>query len=305
MVDGSPSKVTLTERFTPHLTPGQRSVAAASGAALEQALTRIMERTRNASLALSPTADRLLAYVARRLPEEGDMLALLERLHVEDLALAWACGEGHTGAIDQLERLHFEIIDGALSQLPDAAAHVQEIKQQLRQRLFVTDGQRPPRICQYSGRGNLSSWLRVAAIRCGLNMLQKHGREVELTDGLLGNLTAPENQELRHLKQRYRGEFKRAFETALASLTSRERNVLSYTYLERLTAHQLGAIYGVHRTTVARWLAGIRESLATRTRAQLMDKLHVDRTELESIMRLIDSQLDASIERCLLESKAE
>ena len=32
---------------------------------------------------------------------------------------------------------------------------------------------------------------------------------------LLDNLTAPENQELQHLKDRYRGEFKQAFEAAL------------------------------------------------------------------------------------------
>ena len=294
----------LTEQLSPHLPAAQRAAAEALGAELEDALAALMQRVQGARLAHPPHSELLLAHVARRIPEDGDLLGLLRRLHVEDLALAWACGRGHGAAVAQLERRHFAVVDGALSQLPDAMAHLSELKQQLRQRLFVVSGDAPPRIDQYSGRGELGSWLRVAAIRCALNLLQKHGREVALEERLLDSLVAPENQELQHLKERYRGEFKQAFEGALTSLTSRERNVLSYTYLERLTAHQVGAIYGVHRTTVARWLAGIRENLAERTREALMARLRVDRGELESIMRLINSQLDASIERYLLETGA-
>lgn len=289
----------------PHLPAGQRAAAAGVGPELESVLSELVRRVAEATLEHPPRTDQLLAHVAQRIPEEGDLIRLMRRLNVEDLALAWACGQGHAGALAQLERRHFSIIDAALSQLPDAVAHGQEIRQQLRQRLFMASENHAPRIDQYSGRGELSSWLRVAAIRCALNLLQKHGREVELEDRLLENLAAPENQELQHLKDRYRDEFKQAFEGALSSLTSRERNVLSYTYLERLTAHQLGAIYGVHRTTVARWLSSIRETLATRTRDALMDRLRVDRGELESIMRLIHSQLDASIERYLLETGEE
>ncbi len=293
----------LTEQLSPHLPAGQRAAAAQLGAELNDVLAALVARVQRAGLVRAPRSDQLLAHVAARIPEEGDLLQLLRRLHVEDLALAWACGGGHAGAVAQLERRHFAVVQGALSQLPDAMAHLSELKQQLRQRLFVASGDIAPRIGQYSGRGELGSWLRVAAIRCALNLLQKRGREVALEDRLLDNLAAPENQELQHLKDRYRGEFKEAFEGALTSLTSRERNVLSYTYLERLTAHQVGAIYGVHRTTVARWLAGIRESLAERTRQALMARLRVDRGELESIMRLINSELDASIERFLLETE--
>ena len=295
----------LTAQLLPHLPDSHRAAAASLGPELEEVLAGLARRVRGASLEHPPSTAELMVHLARRLPEEGDLVGMLRRLNVEDLALAWACGRGHDGAMAQLERRHFSIIDAALSQLPDAASHLPEIKQQLRQRLFVAGEDLPPRIDQYSGRGELSSWLRVAAIRCALNLLQKHGREVELEDRLLDNMAAPENQELQHLKDRYRGEFKQAFEGALSSLTSRERNVLSYTYLERLAAHQVGAIYGVHRTTVARWLSSIRETLAARTRDALMDRLRVGRGELESIMRLINSQLDASIERYLLESGEE
>jgi RNA polymerase sigma-70 factor (ECF subfamily) len=292
----------LTQHFVPHLPPPLRDQADAAGPALELALKQLVRKARQAALPLDELDPaQLLAYVAERLPEGGELLKVLERLCVEDLALAMACAEGNTEAIAQLERQHFGIIDVALAKMPDAQSHKQEIKQQLRQRLFVHTGERQPRIAQYSGRGELRSWLRVAAVRCAINLLKSpQGREVELQDEMLAKLAAPEeNQELTHLKEKYRAEFKQAFEASLGELTSRQRNVLRYHYLERLNIDQIGAIYGVHRTTVARWLAKTREDLLAATRRSLMAQLSIERTEFDSIMRLIQSQLDASIERFL------
>lgn len=291
--------------FLPHLAPGWREHAGRAGAALEESLQRLMERT---PAELNPDPAEFLAHVAGRLPEpnpgwdDGDLLRLLARLRVEDLALAWACARARSAdAVAELERQHFHVVDAALAQIVGAAPRAEEIKQLLRQRLFVPAAEGDePRIAQYSGRGDLRSWLRVAAIRCAINHLQKQGREVALGDEMLAQLAAPDpDQELDLFKRRYRAEFKQAFEGALRALSSRDRNLLRYHYLERLSIDQLGAIYGVHRTTVARWLARTRETLLSQTRRSLMAQLRIGRPEFESIMRLIESQLDASIARFL------
>jgi RNA polymerase sigma-70 factor (ECF subfamily) len=301
LVESDPSLVPL---FLPHLAQGWQEHAVAAGPALEETLERLMERT---PAELNPDPTDFLAHVARRLPEpnpgwdDGDLLRLLARIRVEDLALAWACARDEPDAVAELERQHFHVVDAALGQIAGAAAQAEEIKQLLRQRLFVppTEGDEP-RIAQYSGRGDLRSWLRVAAIRCAINHLQKQGREVALGDEMLAHLAAPDpDQELDLFKRRYRAEFKRAFEGALRQLSSRDRNLLRYHYLERLNIDQIGAIYSVHRTTVARWLARTREGLLAQTRRSLMAQLRIERTEFESIMRLIESQLDASIARFL------
>ena len=195
------------------------------------------------------------------------------------------------------------MVDIALRPMPDAMSNLSELKQQLRHRLLLSDGDKPPRIAQYSGRGALRSWLRVAAIRCALNHLKRYGRhEVQLEEEVLERRVMPDDPELRQLKARYRAQFKDAFEGALCSLDSKERNLLAYHYLEHLNIDEMGAIYSVHRATVARWLARIRQRLERRTRRNLMERLSVGGEELESIMRLIQSQLDASIERFLLAS---
>ncbi len=75
--------------------------------------------------------------------------------------------------------------------------------------------------------------------------------------------------------------------------------MLRYHFLQGLNIEQIGAIHSVHRATVARWLASLRKDLLESTREALARRLDVGDAEVESIMRLIRSQLDASIERLL------
>lgn len=267
---------------------------------LERQLRLLLERVEHAALPCAVDHAALLDHLARRLQDPSTLPASLERVHVEDLALAWACAEGHAAAIEELERLHFDVVEVALARLPDAAAQAEEIKQQLRDALFMGPAGRRPKIAQYSGLGSLRAWLRITATRQALNQLKRHRREVELKEEVLDRLASPtENQEIGFLKRRYRAQFKRAFSAALSSLSSQERNVLRYNYLERLNIDQIGAIYSVHRATVARWLARIRGDLLKRTRQALMQELQISHAEFESIMRLIDSQLEASIDKHL------
>jgi hypothetical protein len=55
----------------------------------------------------------------------------------------------------------------------------------------------------------------------------------------------------------------------------------------------------VHRATAARWIAKLVEKLLEDTRARLQVALDLDASELDSVLRLIQSCLDASIGRAL------
>ena len=61
-----------------------------------------------------------------------------------------------------------------------------------------------------------------------------------------------DDAEIRHLKTLYRGEFREAFQHALASLSVRDRNMLRQHYVDGLAMEQLGAMYQVHRITIVR-----------------------------------------------------
>lgn len=61
----------------------------------------------------------------------------------------------------------------------------------------------------------------------------------------------------------------------------------------------LGARYGVHRGTAARWLERCNRTLLDRTRRALVTRLRVARTEVDSILRLVRSRLEVRIRAAL------
>jgi RNA polymerase sigma-70 factor (ECF subfamily) len=65
------------------------------------------------------------------------------------------------------------------------------------------------------------------------------------------------------------------------------------------TVDQIATVYQVHRATAARWVAKAREELARKTRDALRKRLELSQSQFESVVRMIESQIDLSIERLL------
>jgi RNA polymerase sigma-70 factor (ECF subfamily) len=184
----------------------------------------------------------------------------------------------------------------ALSHLRLAPAELEDVKAELLGGLFVAaDGVRP-RLERYSGIGVLEAWLRVVATRDALSWLKRNRRELSAGDDtLLGELEAPaEAPELAVFKQRYGGAVSAAFRRAIAALETRQRNLLRQHYLDGLSLEEVAALYRVHRATAARWLADAKASLLERTRDNLSASVGLQRLEVDSVMRLVQSRLDLS-----------
>jgi RNA polymerase sigma-70 factor (ECF subfamily) len=58
-------------------------------------------------------------------------------------------------------------------------------------------------------------------------------------------------------------------------------------------------MYGVNRATAARWLAAAREIVKERTIRQLRARLQLNPRECESLLGLVNSQLEVSVLRHL------
>jgi RNA polymerase sigma-70 factor (ECF subfamily) len=112
-------------------------------------------------------------------------------------------------------------------------------------------------------------------------------------------VVSPDDPELLPLKETYHAQFREAFLGALASLEPRERTVLLQHYLDGLNIEQIGALYRVHRATIARWIARTREALLERTREALMRTLRLSEPEYESLMRLIGSRMAITLRSLL------
>jgi RNA polymerase sigma-70 factor (ECF subfamily) len=106
------------------------------------------------------------------------------------------------------------------------------------------------------------------------------------------------------LKQRYRGQFKDAFQQAFTMLSVRQRNVLRHQYIEGLNLDRIALLYDVARSTVAYWRSGARDELFKQTRAIFRKRVGASNDEFASIMRLIESQMEVSMSRILHQVRA-
>ena len=80
--------------------------------------------------------------------------------------------------------------------------------------------------------------------------------------------------------------------------------MLRYYYVTDLTLMQIATITGVKHNTVSRRLAKIRSSLLSGTRDRLINIAGIRHGEFESIVRLVQSQLNVSMYR-MLESESD
>jgi RNA polymerase sigma-70 factor (ECF subfamily) len=222
--------------------------------------------------------------------------------HFEDLALAEAALRGQPEAV---RRLTMELLDEAarvVARINPSSDFIEEVKQTLRERLLVSTGGRPAKLAEYTGQGPLVKWLRAVCVGTALNLRRGEHREYLVEEvAELEQCATPENLELDLIRARDGAVFKAAFSEAFASLSAEARNVLRLSVLEGLSIDQLGTLYGVHRATAARWLSKARETLAERTWHLAAERLRLEQPELESLIRVIRSQLDVSLHRLLRE----
>jgi len=241
------------------------------------------------------------------LDREAFMSHLRERIeeaaardeHASDLFLACACLRGDPKAIAFLEARFLAQVPAFLSRMESDPTAIAELLQALREKLLLPSAGGRPKLAEYTGQGPLSAWLRVVAVRAALDSKRGKPREVlqeEIPDTLL---PCSDDPELDYLRVRYAAEFRAAFHDALLGLEPKARTVLRLHILDGLNIDRIGAIYGVHRATVARWIADARAWLFEQTRRLLSDRLSLEPHEFESVLRLVGANLDASVRRLL------
>jgi RNA polymerase sigma-70 factor (ECF subfamily) len=133
-----------------------------------------------------------------------------------------------------------------------------------------------------------------------VRIINKGDREVGVSDDAFLDLLSPvSDPELGYLRERYRDHVDAAMRAALAALPEQPRALLRYTVVDGWTVDRIGALYGVHRATAARRVAAAREELGAAIRAELAARLAISIDEVDSIVRLVQSRIDVSVERLL------
>jgi RNA polymerase sigma-70 factor (ECF subfamily) len=298
------STPSLVRPFLEAAPAGVRPILEAIGD-LDRRLWTLVAEGRTAWPQLHVDAVDVVSFVARQVtPDLAE--AALDGLRPADLYLAAGCARQLPQALAAFDRDYMREVEIALARMRIPAPRVADVKQLVRQRLFVGGGTAGAptsagKISEYGGRGDLRRWVRSVAVRTCLNELRKGKREILVDDDQLiaQHAIAADDPEVEYMKRTYASEFKAAFAEALGKLGAREQTLLRYHHVDGLNIDEIGAIYRVHRVTAFRWLEKAKEILVRGTLETLRGRLKLPTDELDSVLRMIRSQIHLSLVRHL------
>jgi RNA polymerase sigma-70 factor (ECF subfamily) len=237
---------------------------------------------------------RQLGRCLRQVP--GHRPHLIRQLALGDLYLATACLLGQRTALAHLETTHLKAVPQFIAHLDASKDFGDEVEQAVRHKLLLAQPGEDARLAQYQAQGPLLNWIAVIAQRTALDLLRARNRAPKLDDDSLERrLADTADLELALARDRLRGTFEQALRAAVSELTVRERTCLRLSMIEGLSLDRLGTMYRVNASTVSRWLARARQALLAELQRQLKARENIAPEDVESIVRLVRSQVDVSL----------
>jgi RNA polymerase sigma factor (sigma-70 family) len=229
----------------------------------------------------------------------------LKSLHLEDLALACACGEGKEAAWEFFvahfrQELHIAARAILRTSGDGDDARAAELADSLYAELYglspARSGQRKSLFEYFHGRSKLSTWLRAVLAQRHVDLLRTSWRTVSLEsedDEAQREITAGRPSELRVNKrgpyslpqrmdstpadpdrERYLARIDAALSAAIAGLAPRERMLLACYYVDQLTLAEIGRTLREHESTVSRQLDRTRRELREAVTQSLLRGAH-------------------------------
>ena len=249
------------------------------------------QRCRDAFGDIAVPCEMFSSYLAARRSADVTEELQLATYCLDDLYLACACLARVPLAIARFERDVLPCVEPVLARWHPAVAD--ETRQQLRAMLLVDHQGRGPLLSTYLGRGPLRRWIRVVAAREAGKTWRASKDLVAVDDDELFDVLAPARDPAMSLVKTEAAEvFRRAFVAVLGSIERRERALLRLHFLDELTIDEIAPIYGVHRATIARWIAAAKDIVLAETRTRLRSELGISAVEVESLIRLVRSRIE-------------
>jgi len=219
------------------------------------------------SLAVPEFRGALEASVARsfagRTSTPAEIARYVTALHLEDLALAWACAAGSDAAWDHVVREYRQVLYRSADAL-DATGAARELADSLYADLFglqEKDGRRRSLFRYFHGRSSLATWLRSVLAQRYIDWVRSRKRLDPLPDeeSASPQLSAPPPSDPD--APRYQALMQQAVGDAVARLAPRDRLRLGCYYAQQLTLAEVGRLLREHEATVSRQLAKTRRAV--------------------------------------------
>ena len=284
----------LRKALADHLNPGEEFEEL--HAMLEAAY--LAAETRWQQVSVGPKA--FVDFIALRLPASEPWPERLRSLQLEDLYLACACARADDEAARIFLREFTPKVDGIFRDSPLAGVSAHDFRHRVVTHILVPKHGEVPRIAKYGGKGELRYWVGVVAGRLLADLARARSGPEPTAPERLTVLPSPDDSpEAAYLRHYYREQFEAALQQAFADLEPRDRDLLRFHVVDQMPTATIAMLFDIHRGTAARWLKEAREKLLWETHARLVDHFDIPRGELESILRLVKSQLDLSVRRLL------
>jgi RNA polymerase sigma-70 factor (ECF subfamily) len=276
-------------------------IAASSPAAVAAAWESLVAIARGEWPTVVFDERKLVTFIGERLTGD-DLATAIAAAPAGDLALAAASALGEPTATVAFDRVLTEV-DAAGASVGATKDLVADVKQLLRMQLLVPKDGKPAGISGYRGKGPLRGWVRITATRELIRHKKKRMRELPIEQSLDHLITSRIDPTLEAMKAEYRTEFAAALRDAIGDLGSEDRTLLVQQVVQGMSIDEIGAAFGVHRATAARWLNRARAALVAATHKRLAERLKLPVEQIDSVIRLVHSQLDASMIRYLKEAQ--
>ena len=291
--------VSLSRIFLDRLGGRRADELAPSAESLEASLLALDAAGRAAWPDVSLAPEAFAAHVADCVRGTSDAADAISTLHAADLFLACACSCGVAAALIVFDRSQISRVPGLVRRFDSSSAFADDVAQSIREMFLIPTKGGRSRMAEYSGRGALANWFRIIAVRAALRLRRERRAGVFEDDEREPQDAGAADPELDYLKFRYRSVYEEALRNALASLPDRDALLLKLHYLDGLSIDRIGALYGIHRSTVARWRSNIRRRILASTREQLQRQLSLTESEFDSLLGLVRSQLVLSLRSAL------
>lgn len=276
-----------------------------SAAELKSALAQAWSDAQSHHSEIELCQEKFARALAERIDEAANPAIAILSLATQDLYLCIAVLDGNSMAYVAFDYKLRAAAKQAAIRFKAGPDVVDELAQNLFEKLLLPSTDSPARLHGYAAKGSLDRWLQAVAIRTQLNAMRGVKREILIDDGAIFDalLQPTASASVEPSKDRYRDALRTAFAKALENLADQEKVLLRMAYLERVNLEGLGRTLGVSRATAHRRLAAARDSLAQGIEACLGEELSANAAlspgQLASIRRLVQSQISVSLGRIL------
>lgn len=219
-----------------------------------------------------------------------------------DIYLAAAVVSGDPAASGVFDATYLRTQRARLARMGLDEDDVEEVLQRVRTQLLMPrSGSDAPRLAELAGQGNFHALIRVVSIRTALNLRRSEGRRRRNEDVAAAELLSVNHRGV--LREVMSAEavvlLREAIESAIMELDARQRTLLRLHLSHGMTIDDIGRVYNVHRSTAARWLSSVRDTIEKKVKVRLREERGQSTTNLEELFDLASSQLQISFNRLL------